>query len=225
MFEIMMTSEHQSIRAGAAATLAAAVQNHESGQQAALKLGALPNAMKNVMSKDFSKALRNKSLLLVSCLVRGNEEATRSFVAENCVKMEDADSPLDGLGFLFTIIADADIKISKRGLFLLRALFLSDETNALQAGIPRRMVKMNFVRLLLDLVSSESMDIRENAIEALDNLGARFLPAVQSIVDAGGKDVLSARVGQIEALTGDDRTDGQAELDFLKSVLQRISDL
>jgi hsp70-interacting protein len=154
LFKPLLDVESSQIKSKACELLAEIVQNNPQAQQRALESNLL-SVLVQRLDTDTNNTVRVKALYAISCLIRDNNDAQKSF-----------DSELDGLSILLRAIQveTEDHKLRIKASFLVTSLCQS------QPSVKETLFKMGFVEQLVALLFLEHNTSHEYLLSALNAL-------------------------------------------------------
>lgn len=192
----LLASEQPSLRLGAAWLLGTLVQNNPKAQEAVFGTGCLPTLL-GLVRCDSVVDVRRKAFLAVSSLVRGYSPASDSFI-----------DSLSGFGVLCDTIAETDLQLQKRALFL-AAHMLREEPTRVDLARKAGMIS----KAAAPLVAAAGDDeLREFVLGLLVLLVDGNPAAAAEANEAGVGPGLVERKRVIGALEGDEREWAEEEL-------------
>jgi len=186
--------------------LGACAQNNPPCQKELDKLGVLPILLE-ILSKDSDSGVRLKALGAISSLCRGHSELEQKFITN------------DGVALLVNKLgADGDVKVKRKCLFFLRALFFSSPSSKDQA------CSGGLKKLLVGLIGHEDIDLRESCLNAMIELvtESKERTAAFNKTELRLRPMLEDRRSKLHAMAGEDLVNAQEEIqlcDKLQSML------
>jgi hypothetical protein len=189
----------------AVGTLGACAQNNPICQEEFAALGLLDKFLASLNDED--PKFRLKVLGALSALIRGNAALETKFVA----------APCNGIQMLCQLMNDADLKVKRKALFLIRALIFSQKETASQAR------EHGAVPQLIGMIGNEDVDLRESCVNALLELSAADPEVAKMVQDPSSslRQALQSRLEGLGKLTGEDAEMAQEEL----SLCGKLNDL
>jgi hypothetical protein len=186
-------------------TLGACAQNNPPCQAGLLGVDVLPILL-GILSNDPDAGVRLKALGAISSLCRGHVLLEQKFIAN------------DGVALLVNKLeVDDDIKVKRKSLFFLRALFFSSPESKDQA------CNSGLKDTLVGLIGHEDIDIRESCLNAIIELIMESKQRTEAFNDGGLQlnSKLETRRGTLKTKTGEDAETAQEEL----TLCQKLEEL
>jgi hypothetical protein len=193
------------IRMLAVSTLGACAQNNPICQDEFAVLGLLDKFLASLSDED--PKFRLKVLGSISSLIRGSAGLEAKFVAPPC----------NGIQMLCQLMNDADLRVKRKSLFLLRALIFSQKETATLAR------QHDAVPQLTGMIGNDDVDLRESCINALLELSAADQEVAKLVQDPSSplRQALQARMEGLGKLAGEDAEMAQEEL----SLCEKLNEL
>lgn len=172
--------------------------------QAFFDEGLLPLVLSVALSED--QTCRLKGWMAISCMIRNFNPASEAFLQA------------DGIKHLFRAIENGELRLKRRGLFLLEYLIF-ENGNEIQNAFEQS----RFLQNIIDCLESEDNDVREKALGVLNAVIHSGLKS--SILENTTLKVKMDRLGiDIGRLSEDERECRLSEIEQLNALKAKLKE-
>jgi len=178
--------------------LGACAQNNPPCQAGLLEIDVLPIFL-GILSNDPNAGIRYKALGAISALCRGHDVLEKKFI------------DTDGVALLVNKLeADDDIKVKRKCLFFLRALFFTSPESRDKA------CSSGLKNTLVGLIGHGDIDLRESCLNAMIELVTESEARTGDFNDSGLQlsSKLDTRSVSLKAMKGEDAETAQEEIEL-----------
>uniref|UniRef100_A0A0C9S4L9 TSA: Wollemia nobilis Ref_Wollemi_Transcript_24998_1838 transcribed RNA sequence n=1 Tax=Wollemia nobilis TaxID=56998 RepID=A0A0C9S4L9_9CONI len=198
-----LRNPHASVRARAAEVVTTVVQNNPKSQNLVMDAKGLELLLSNFIS-DPDMTVRTKALGAISSLIRHNKPAIVAFRLAN------------GYAALRDALTTEDARFQRKALHTVQYLLQENPEDCNVA------IELGFPRLFMHLVASEDADVRQAALQNLYEItrGGKAEDAGFTDKEGNLKQVLEARITDIQQMTSDDLGAAKEERQMVDSLWQ-----